>query len=61
MDIEDFALGGSFLIIGGITIIALVILGIYATTVDINKNNNTNSYQKCICKKVEEWLYGIVY
>ena len=53
MDIEDFAFG-SFLIIGGITIIALVILGIYATTFDINKNDNTNSYQKCICKKVEE-------
>lgn len=53
MDIEDFAFG-SFLIIGGITIFTLVLLGICATIVDINKNNNTNSYQKCICEKVEE-------
>lgn len=53
MDIEDFAFG-SFIMIGGIMILALVSLGIYATTFDINKNNNTNSYQKCICEKVEE-------
>ena len=51
MDIEDFAFG-FFLIIGGIMIFALVSLGIYATIVDINKNEN--DYQKCICEKVEE-------
>ena len=53
MDIEDFAFG-FFIIIGGIMIFALVSLGIYATIVDINKNNNTNGYQKCICEKVEK-------
>lgn len=53
MDIEDFEIE-TFLIIGGIMIFTLVLLGICATIFDINKNNNTNSYQKCICKKVEE-------
>ena len=52
MDIDDFAFG-FFIIFAGIMIFALVLLGIYATIVDINKNN-TNGYQKCICEKVEE-------
>ena len=53
MDIEDFAFG-FFLIFGTILIFALVSLGIYATIKDINRDNNTNDYQKCICQKVEE-------
>lgn len=51
MDIDDFVFG-FFPIIGGIMILALVLLGIYTTIVDINKN--INDYQKCICQKVEE-------
>lgn len=53
MDIEDFAFG-FFLIFGGILIFALVSLGIYASIKEINRDNNINGYQKCICEKVEE-------
>ena len=53
MDIEDLGFG-CLIILMAIFILALVGIGIYAIIQDINKNNNENNYQKCICENVKD-------
>ena len=52
MDFEDFAFSLALVIYIIFVCLLVILIGAFIIK-DINTDNNTNNYQKCICEKVE--------